>query len=118
MRNARNLLLISGAAFFLWLGAAGTALVSPAAAGGFNSWEGADETVESPAAAFLKKHGKLIFGAVPVVMFVLYILIMGPADVAGAVRHTGGMHRHRGWGRGFGSNGGFGGNITTKNPWE
>lgn len=118
MRNARNLLLISGAALFLWLGAPGLAPVPPAAAGSFNSWEGADETPDSPAADFLRKHGKLLFGAIPVAMFILYILIMGPADVAGAARYTSRANRHHGFGRGFGNNGGFGGNITTKNPWE
>ena len=97
MRNARDLLLVSGAAFFLWLGAAGTALVSPAAARGFNSWEGAEETADSPAAAFLREHGKLVFTGVAAVLFIVFGVMIGP---------IGRVPRRRPFG-GFGTNGGL-----------
>ena len=53
---------------------------------------------------FLKAHGALFFVAVPAVMLILYILIMGPADVWDSYRRV-----RRGRYGGFGSDGGFGG---------
>ena len=53
---------------------------------------------------FLKAHGALFFVAVPAAMLILYILIMGPADVWDSYRR---VRRNR-YG-GFGSDGGFGG---------
>ncbi|MDO8803655.1 MAG: hypothetical protein Q7R35_04435 [Elusimicrobiota bacterium] len=114
MRNSRKLLLSSAAAAFFCLAAPVISpLVSPAAARGFNSWEGAEEVEDSAARVFLRKHGKLVFGAVPVVMLIIYILIMGPADVADAASRTGQTRRYRG----FGSNGGFGGKTSGNTPW-
>lgn len=113
MKKTRNLLPALAVAAILWLGAP---LVTPAAAQGFNSWEGSEE-IDTPARAFLRKHGKLVFGAVPVLMFILYIVIMGPADMLDAARRGQRRGRFGGY-KGFGNNGGFGGNITMKNPWE
>lgn len=108
MKKARALLLVQAAVFFLLLGTPGIAPVSPAAARGFNSWEGAEETADSPAADFLREHGKLVFTGVAVALFLIFSVMMGP---------IGRYPRRRPFG-GFGTNGGFGGNITTKNPWE
>ncbi len=97
-----RLLLAPAAAFCLYLA---TALAAPpAAAQGFNSWESAEE-VDTPARAFLREHGNIVFWGVPIIMLVLYILIMGPADVFDATKRCHRMNRYRG----FGSNGGFGG---------
>lgn len=101
MKSARKLLLAAASAACLCLTAP---LATPAAAQGFNSWEGTEE-VETPAHAFLSKYGKFVFGAVPVLMLILYIVIMGPADVLDAAKRCQRMKRYRG----FGSNGGFGG---------
>ena len=101
MKNARKLLLAAASAACLCFTAP---LALPAAGQGFNSWEGSEE-VETPAHAFLGKYGKLIFTAVPVLMLILYIVIMGPADVFDAAKRCHRMNRYRG----FGSNGGFGG---------
>ena len=101
MKSARKLLLAAASAACLCFTAP---LALPAAAQGFNSWEGSEE-IETPAHAFLSKYGKLIFTAVPVVMLILYIVIMGPADVLDAAKRCHRMNRYRG----FGSNGGFGG---------
>lgn len=101
MKSARRLLLAAASAACLCLTAP---LALPAAAQGFNSWEDTEDA-ETPASSFLKKYGKLVFGAIPVVMLILYIVIMGPADVFDAAKRCRRMNRYRG----FGSNGGFGG---------
>jgi len=107
---------LRAAAFAL---AAAALWLAPASAG-LNSWEGAGETVDTPAQDFLRRHGKLVFGALPVVMFFVYFLVMGPADMLDAARRTAGGRRRGLFGNrgGFGSSGGFGGDpITRKNPW-
>lgn len=101
MKSARKFLLAAVSAACICLTAP---LATPAAAQGFNSLESAEE-VDTPARAFLRKYGKLVFGAVPVLMLILYIVIMGPADVFDAAKRYRRMNRYRG----FGSNGGFGG---------
>jgi len=100
VKSARELLLAAASAACLCFTAP---LALPAAAQGFNSWEATEEI--EPASAFLTKYGNWVFGAVPVVMLVLYIVIMGPADVFDAAKRCHRMRRYRG----FGSNGGFGG---------
>lgn len=89
--------------------AAGLSLVPAASAQGLfgpaSDYNGDDGSRLSPAVrGFLKDHGTLFFAAVPAAMFILYIIIMGPADVWGARRYL-----RRGRYGGFGSDGGFGG---------
>ena len=90
-------------------GTAGLSLVPAAAAQGLfgpsSNYAGEEASPMSLAiSGFLKAHGTLFFAAVPAAMFILYILIMGPADVWDSYRR---VRRNR-YG-GFGSDGGFGG---------
>ena len=78
----------------------------------FSSWGDAEEQPRPSAFAdFLREHGKVFFGVVAAALFVIFNLMMGP---------TGGYGYRRGIFRrgGFGSNGGFGGSTSMKNPWE
>jgi len=108
VKRARPLLLAlaSGAAL---------ALVhpGPAAAQGFSSWDSSEAAEDTPAAAFIRRHLNKLMVGVPVLMIVIYILIMGPADVSEAASRARLMHRGGGWGL----RGGFGGSTSLRNPW-
>lgn len=108
MRRARLLLLALAAGAALALLPPG-----PARAQGFNSWGSGEAAEDTPAAAFIRRHLSKLMVAVPVAMMVVYILIMGPADVSDAARRARLMHRGGGWGR----RGGFGGSTSLRNPW-
>ena len=108
MKRARLLLLALAACAALPLLTPG-----PARAQGFNSWESGGEAEDTPAAAFIRRHLSKLMVAVPVAMAVVYILIMGPADVSDAAARARLMHRGGGWGR----RGGFGGSTSLRNPW-
>lgn len=74
---------------------------------------------ETDAQSFLKRYWETLIIAVPVAMGVVYILIMGPADVLDAWRR---LPRRGRWGRynsygGFGSRGGFGDDPNRGDPW-
>lgn len=74
---------------------------------------------ETDAQRFLKRYWETLIVAVPVAMGVIYILIMGPADVLDAWNR---LPRRGRWGRrnsygGFGSRGGFGDDPNRGNPW-
>jgi len=107
VRRARPLLLALAAG-------AALALVPPAPAQGFNSWGAGEAAEDTPAAAFIRRHLDKLMVGVPILMIVIYILIMGPADVSDAARRARLMHRGGGWGR----RGGFGGSTSLRNPWE
>ncbi len=110
------LLAVSAAAAILYFprpdraaGAAGLSLVPAASAQGLfgpvSDYDGDNgPPISSAVSGFLKAHGALFFAAVPAAMLILYILIMGPADVWDARRYL-----RRGRYAGFGSDGGFGG---------
>ena len=90
-------------------GGAGLSLVPAASAQGLfgpaSRYDAEDgPPLSSAVNRFLKAHGALFFVAVPAAMLILYILIMGPADVWDSYRRT----RRNRYG-GFGSDGGFGG---------
>lgn len=113
MRRHRELILAA------WL-AVGLAFLPAASAsillGGPQEESYGEETAGQ---RFLKRYWETLIIAVPVAMGVVYILIMGPADVADAWQR---MPRRRGWGRhnsygGFGSRGGFGDDPNRGNPW-
>lgn len=86
----------------------------------FTSWEGAGETVQTGWAAFLRAHPRLVFGGLPVVMLVVYILIMGPVDVLDAAQRVLRGRRRGVFGNygGFGSDGGFGGDPRNGDRWR
>lgn len=96
-----------------------TAVCPPPAPAQINAWDNVGETEDTPGAEFLRRYGKYIFLGLPVAMFVLYVMIMGPADVWDAAQRVH-ASRHRGLfntPRGFGNSGGFGGDPS-KNPWD
>jgi hypothetical protein len=108
--------LAAAAALFLCLPAAGGGLsacpgltgsvyAQDMPSGGINNWGDGEEFEENPVYRFLKAHGTIFFCAVPVAMFILYVVIIGPTDVGNALRYPGRRNRFGG----FGTNGGFGG---------
>lgn len=111
-KRLRLLLAVTAAALLLSfpqarVRTAGLSLV-PAASAQFSSSPAYSADDDDPIASairdFLKAHGTLFFTALPAVMLVVYVLIMGPAEVGEAYRYT----RRNRYG-GFGSDGGFGG---------
>jgi hypothetical protein len=108
MRRLRALLLA------LW----GAALCLAPAGAEYDSLENSGEPAEAAGQGFLRRYGKVVFTALPVVMLAFYVLLMGPADVLDAARRAR-YARRSGFNtpKGFGSSGGFGGDPF-KNPWE
>lgn len=103
MKTKRNLLL-SWAAAALFL--APPFLLAPSAAAKvFSPWENVEVFDDSPARAFLRAHGALVFYGIPALAIVIYIIMLGPVDLLDAFSRTSRMNRYKG----FGSNGGFGG---------
>lgn len=81
-------------------------------AGASVSWDIDDEPQPSAFREFLREHGRVFFGGIGVLLFIIFSVMIGP---------TGGYYGYRtGFFRrgGFGSFGGFGGSTTFKNPWE
>jgi hypothetical protein len=75
--------------------------------------------MESAPHRFLSAYGKYFFYALPVFLFLVYFLVMGPLDMIEAARIT----RQQRLGGGFISRGGFGGTpnsfpFTNNNPWN
>ena len=114
MRTSRKLLLTAAAAGLLaWLPPARPA----SAAITLTSWDDENPDMESAPRRFLNAYGKYVFFGLPVLMLIIIILVMGPADMLEASRLAG--RRSSG---GFIRRGGFGGNpsfpFTTNNPWR
>jgi hypothetical protein len=113
MRRHRELLLAA------WL-AVGLAFLPAASAsillGGPQQEYSEDETA---AQRFLRRYWQQLIVALPIAMGVMYIIIMGPADVLDSWRR---LPRRGRWGRynsygGFGGRGGFGDDPNRGNPW-
>ena len=116
MKTSRKLLLTAAAAGLLaWL----PPLARPASAAiTLTSWNDENPDMESAPHRFLAAYGKYFFFALPLAMFLIYFLVMGPADMLEAAR----LARQQRRGGGFISRGGFGGNpnkfpFTGNNPW-
>ena len=115
MKASRKILLTAAAAGLLaWLPPARPA----SAAVTWTSWDDQNPEVESAPHRFLAAYGKYFFFALPLAMFLIYFLVMGPADMLEAAR----LARQQRRGGGFISRGGFGGNpnkfpFTGNNPW-
>ncbi|OGR40803.1 MAG: hypothetical protein A2X35_09920 [Elusimicrobia bacterium GWA2_61_42] len=109
MRTRSNLIAAGFAALLALapFGGRAPSLAQPAAAYSVNAWDIEEDAGENALARLLRAHGQLIFTGIGVVAFVVFSVMMGPL----------GRVPRRGFG-GFGTNGGFGGNITMKNPWK
>lgn len=117
MRTSRKLLLTAAAAGLLaWL----PPLARPASAAiTLTSWDDENPDMESAPRRFLSAYGKYVFFGLPVLMLIIIVIVMGPADVLEAGRLA---RQQRGSG-GFIRRGGFGGNpnpfnFTNNNPWS
>jgi hypothetical protein len=116
MRTPRKILLTAAAAGLLaWL----PPLAKPASAAiTLTSWDDESPDMESAPHRFLSAYGKYFFFALPLVLFLIYFLVMGPADMLEAGRLA---RQNRGGG--FINRGGFGGTpskfpFTNNNPWR
>ena len=112
MKTSRKLLLAAAAAGLL---ACLPPLARPASAAiTLTSWDDENPELESGPHRFLAAYGKYFFFALPLAMFLIYFLVMGPADMLEAAR----LAPQQRMGGGFISRGGFGGIPFTKNnPW-
>lgn len=118
MRTSRKILLTAAAAGLLaWL----PPLAKPASAAiTLTSWDDENPGVESAPHRFLSAYGKYFFFALPLALFLIYFLVMGPSDMLEAARLAQQQRR----GGGFINRGGFGGtpttppDLTNDNPWK
>ncbi len=106
MKTSRKLLLIAAAAGMLTLL---PPVPRPASAAiTLTSWDDENPEMESAPQRFFAAYGKYLFFALPLAMFLIYFLIMGPADMLEAGR----IAQRQRWGSGgFIHRGGFGGNL-------
>ncbi len=116
MKTSRKFLLTAAAAGLLaWLPPARPA----SAAITLTSWDDENPDMESAPHRFLSAYGKYFFFALPLAMFLIYFLVMVPADMLEAAR----LARQQRRSGGFINRGGFGGNpvqpsFTKDNPWK